>query len=308
MWHQEIDPGATCFREAYLGMSELCCGINYEVFGSLLPYGRYAWVSLWRKYSISVCGMEWKAWRCMSKILQCNSHLSSCFHRKFSRRVGHKLGREMQGERNLVLGHLQGLCMSSVVDSQCCRWGYLTALLVLKHDFRCDSLFSTANCEESVTSWVEKCKEGGISQSEVLSQLFYAFFALFIFTFERDFRMLFSISSGAFTASFREESVTSWVESCKQSGIPCSETFKLVDALGDAVKIRAWVIDGLPNDSISIENAIVMSKSRRYWQVAYFLACFRVFNDSQLLVNGVSFRTFWFFAAIPSAFRLFKLL
>ena len=30
------------------------------------------------------------------------------------------------------------------------------------------------------------------------------------------------------------------------------------------MKIRDWTIDGLPNDSFSIDNAIVMSKARRW--------------------------------------------
>jgi dynein heavy chain len=34
--------------------------------------------------------------------------------------------------------------------------------------------------------------------------------------------------------------------------------------LGDPVKIRAWNIDGLPSDNFSIENAIIIQKSRRW--------------------------------------------
>ena len=34
--------------------------------------------------------------------------------------------------------------------------------------------------------------------------------------------------------------------------------------LGEPVKIRDWTIDGLPNDSFSIDNGIMMSKARRW--------------------------------------------
>ena len=34
--------------------------------------------------------------------------------------------------------------------------------------------------------------------------------------------------------------------------------------LGDPVLIREWVIQGLPNDSFSIDNAIIVGKARRW--------------------------------------------
>jgi|TARA_B110000967_G_scaffold198010_1_gene230428 dynein heavy chain len=46
--------------------------------------------------------------------------------------------------------------------------------------------------------------------------------------------------------------------------VPCGETFKLIRVLGEPVVIREWQIAGLPNDSFSIDNAIVMTKSRRW--------------------------------------------
>ncbi|KAL6759980.1 dynein heavy chain 6 [Haematococcus lacustris] len=39
---------------------------------------------------------------------------------------------------------------------------------------------------------------------------------------------------------------------------------KLVAVLGEPVKVRDWVIDGLPNDSFSIDNGIIVSKARRW--------------------------------------------
>jgi hypothetical protein len=40
--------------------------------------------------------------------------------------------------------------------------------------------------------------------------------------------------------------------------------FRLVTVLGEPVRIRDWVIDGLPNDSFSIDNGIIVSRARRW--------------------------------------------
>ena len=45
---------------------------------------------------------------------------------------------------------------------------------------------------------------------------------------------------------------------------PSPSLHRLVTVLGDPVKIRDWTIDGLPNDSFSIDNGIMMSKARRW--------------------------------------------
>ena len=51
---------------------------------------------------------------------------------------------------------------------------------------------------------------------------------------------------------------------CQANQIPCTSDFKMVNVLGEPVKIRSWVIDGLPNDGVSIDNAIIVSKARRW--------------------------------------------
>jgi dynein heavy chain len=37
-----------------------------------------------------------------------------------------------------------------------------------------------------------------------------------------------------------------------------------VGVLGEPVTIRSWLLGGLPNDSLSIDNAIIISKTRRW--------------------------------------------
>ena len=69
---------------------------------------------------------------------------------------------------------------------------------------------------------------------------------------------------GAFIASFRDEAITEWSNLLVSKGIPCSTGFTLQETLGEPVAIRGWVIDRLPNDSFSIENAIMLTKSGRW--------------------------------------------
>ncbi|XP_012937339.1 dynein heavy chain 3, axonemal [Aplysia californica] len=69
---------------------------------------------------------------------------------------------------------------------------------------------------------------------------------------------------GAFTIDFRQTMVKEWHEQCVSRKIPCSNTFSLSATLGEPVKIRAWNIAGLPVDAFSVDNGIIVSKSRRW--------------------------------------------
>nr|XP_014349786.1 PREDICTED: dynein heavy chain 3, axonemal [Latimeria chalumnae] len=69
---------------------------------------------------------------------------------------------------------------------------------------------------------------------------------------------------GAFTIDYRLECQKQWQILCKQKQIPCSDDFSLNNTLGNPVKIRAWQIAGLPVDSFSIDNGIIVSNSRRW--------------------------------------------
>jgi dynein heavy chain len=69
---------------------------------------------------------------------------------------------------------------------------------------------------------------------------------------------------GAFISSYRDDAVRQWSHLLRSKGITCSEGFNLRDTLGNAITIRSWVINRLPNDSFSIENAIMLSKSNRW--------------------------------------------
>jgi len=69
---------------------------------------------------------------------------------------------------------------------------------------------------------------------------------------------------GAFTSVFRNEICSDWVAKTLEKQIPGSSSFSLEKVLGDPVKIREWNINGLPSDTFSIENGIIVSKARRW--------------------------------------------
>uniref|UniRef100_A0A8C5VFT1 Dynein axonemal heavy chain 12 n=1 Tax=Microcebus murinus TaxID=30608 RepID=A0A8C5VFT1_MICMU len=69
---------------------------------------------------------------------------------------------------------------------------------------------------------------------------------------------------GAFTSGFRQTCTQDWSMLCKEKKIPCSEEFLLSKTLGDPVKIRAWNIAGLPTDTFSIDNGVIVNNSRRW--------------------------------------------
>lgn len=69
---------------------------------------------------------------------------------------------------------------------------------------------------------------------------------------------------GAFTVDFRVECQRAWHKICMKRKVPCSEDFTLSNTLGNQVLIRAWRIAGLPIDSFSTDNGIIVSNSRRW--------------------------------------------
>ena len=69
---------------------------------------------------------------------------------------------------------------------------------------------------------------------------------------------------GAFTADYRERLLTQWIERCHELDIPVSENITLFSVLGDAFELREWNTHGLPRDQFSTDNAILVTRSRRW--------------------------------------------
>jgi dynein heavy chain len=69
--------------------------------------------------------------------------------------------------------------------------------------------------------------------------------------------------SGSFTSQYREELEETWRKSMKEFGIKYTQDVTMSKVLGDDVTIRQWGVAGLPSDKLSVENGIIMFKSRR---------------------------------------------
>lgn len=67
---------------------------------------------------------------------------------------------------------------------------------------------------------------------------------------------------GPFTGVYRQELVDLWVEKANELEIPSSEKFALDQILGDPVTIRNWNAKGLPSDTVSINNGILVFNSK----------------------------------------------
>mmetsp|Transcript_21563 Transcript_21563/g.15748 ORF Transcript_21563/g.15748 Transcript_21563/m.15748 type:complete len:310 (-) Transcript_21563:416-1345(-) len=70
--------------------------------------------------------------------------------------------------------------------------------------------------------------------------------------------------AGPFTAQYRLELEELWRGHILQLQIKHSHGVTMRQVLGDDVTIRIWSVAGLPNDNLSIENGIIMFKSRRW--------------------------------------------
>ena len=55
-----------------------------------------------------------------------------------------------------------------------------------------------------------------------------------------------------------------WISRCKELNIPVSAEFSLTDILATPYEIRQWNADGLPRDAVSIENAVLLTRGRRW--------------------------------------------
>ena len=58
--------------------------------------------------------------------------------------------------------------------------------------------------------------------------------------------------------------VDHWVTQCKALEIPVTEGMTITNVLADAFEIRQWNVDGLPRDNTSTENAILVTRARRW--------------------------------------------
>ncbi|XP_025190774.1 dynein heavy chain 7, axonemal [Melanaphis sacchari] len=67
-----------------------------------------------------------------------------------------------------------------------------------------------------------------------------------------------------FTSNFRSSIINEWKILCNDLKVPSSDNYSLIEVLGVPTKIQNWTINGLPLDSFSIDNAIIMDGSQRW--------------------------------------------
>jgi dynein heavy chain, axonemal len=70
---------------------------------------------------------------------------------------------------------------------------------------------------------------------------------------------------GAFPKDYREEVIDKWMEMIQAAEIVINKEFSLRNTCCDDLTIGNWVDKfSLPNDQISIQNAIILHESQRY--------------------------------------------
>ncbi|XP_041838798.1 dynein heavy chain 6, axonemal [Melanotaenia boesemani] len=69
---------------------------------------------------------------------------------------------------------------------------------------------------------------------------------------------------GAFTFHYRQLLIHQWIKQCQHLKIPISSNFSLINVLCDAYIIHQWNTEGLPRDTVSTENGILVTKGRRW--------------------------------------------
>ncbi|CAB3225664.1 unnamed protein product [Arctia plantaginis] len=69
---------------------------------------------------------------------------------------------------------------------------------------------------------------------------------------------------GAFPSHYRRELETKWVQECTSLEIPASDTFDLITVMADSYTVRTWNAQGLPRDSVSTENGILVTRAGRW--------------------------------------------
>jgi dynein heavy chain len=70
--------------------------------------------------------------------------------------------------------------------------------------------------------------------------------------------------AGPFTAEYRSTLEKSWVLKLEEMRLPHTSGIKMTNFLGDNVKILEWNLSGLPKDETSIENGIIIDKTKRW--------------------------------------------
>eukprot|EP00794_Sanderia_malayensis_P010712 gene10712-11859_t len=71
--------------------------------------------------------------------------------------------------------------------------------------------------------------------------------------------------AGPFLSNYRDELVeNSWLSKVRQLHLPCNPEFSFASFLAKPTSVREWNIQGLPSDSFSTENGVVVTRGNRW--------------------------------------------
>lgn len=69
---------------------------------------------------------------------------------------------------------------------------------------------------------------------------------------------------GGFNQNYRTKIIRRWQKILAEEGFPCSKEFIFSELFGDAFKIRKWHLNLLPEDTTSVNNALIIEKTKSF--------------------------------------------
>lgn len=69
---------------------------------------------------------------------------------------------------------------------------------------------------------------------------------------------------GPYNQEFRSNLVNSWMSHLEKRAIPFTQNLNITNMLVDSATISEWTLQGLPNDELSVQNALIVTKSSSY--------------------------------------------
>ena len=69
---------------------------------------------------------------------------------------------------------------------------------------------------------------------------------------------------GGFNQRCRNRLIRQWAKTLTEQDFQCSKEFVFTELFGDTYKINTWHVNQLPRDSMSVNNALVVSKTKRF--------------------------------------------
>lgn len=69
---------------------------------------------------------------------------------------------------------------------------------------------------------------------------------------------------GPYNQEFRANLVDTWMDILKTREIPYTKGLNITNMLVESATVSEWTLQGLPNDELSVQNALIATKSRSY--------------------------------------------